>query len=76
MKSVYSAHRKSFFRRKLTMYRDEILTELWRVRDAYAARHHHSLREIVADLQKRQETPVSRLVDRRRRGKQSGRPTD
>ncbi len=58
------------------MYRDEILTELWKVRDAYAARHHHNLREIVADLQKQQERPVSRLVDRRRPGKQSGRPMD
>lgn len=47
------------------MYRDEILTELWKIRDAYAARHHHNLREIVADLQKRQEKPLSRLVDRR-----------
>ncbi len=46
------------------MYRDEILTELWKIRDAYATCHHHSLREIVADLQKRQQTPLSRLVDR------------
>lgn len=49
------------------MYRDEILTEVWRVRDAYAARHNHNLHEIVVDLQKRQQTPLSRLVDRRHR---------
>ncbi|MBN1359178.1 MAG: hypothetical protein JW993_01230 [Sedimentisphaerales bacterium] len=48
------------------MYRVEILTELRKIRDAYAARHHHNLREIVADLQNRQQNPLSRLVDRRR----------
>ncbi len=57
------------------MYQDEILTELWKFRDAYAMRHHHNLREIVADLQKRQETPVCRLVDRRR-SKETKRPAD
>ena len=48
-------------------YQDEIIVEVWKNRDAYAARYNHNLREIVADLQKRQETPFSRLVDRRRR---------
>jgi len=53
------------------MYRDEILTELWKVRNAYAARHDHDLHRIVADLQKRQQKPLSRLVDRRSRNKQA-----
>jgi len=48
-------------------YEDEIIAEVWKNRDAYAARHHHNLREIVADLQKRQQKPFSKLVDRRRR---------
>ena len=48
-------------------YEDEIIAEVWKNREAYAARHHHNLREIVADLQKRQQTPFSRLVDRRHR---------
>ena len=52
-------------------YQDEIIAEVWRNRDAYAARHHHDLHEIVADLQKRQRTPFSRLVDRRHRTKPS-----
>ncbi len=49
------------------MYEDEIIAEVWRNREAYAERHHHSLREIVADLQSRQEKPFSRLIDRRGR---------
>lgn len=52
-------------------YRDEIIDEVWKNREAYAARHHHDLNQIVADLQKRQETPFSRLVDRRQRTKPS-----
>ena len=47
------------------MYKDEIIAEVWRNRDAYARKHHHDLSEIVADLQKRQKKPFSRLVDRR-----------
>jgi hypothetical protein len=47
------------------VYRDEIITEVWRNRDAYAARHHYSLDEMVADLQERQKRPNCQLVDRR-----------
>jgi len=46
-------------------YQDEIITEVWKNREAYATRHHHNLREIVAALQKRQQKPFSILVDRR-----------
>ena len=48
-------------------YQDEIIMEVWKNREAYAARHHHDLREILADLQKRQQQPFSHLVDRRLR---------
>ena len=48
------------------MYRDEIIVEVWRNRDAYAARHHYSLDEMVADLQERQKQPDCKLVDRRK----------
>jgi hypothetical protein len=48
-------------------YEDEIIAEVWKNRDAYAARHHNNLGEIVADLQKRQQKPFSKLVDRRHR---------
>nr|VFK21241.1 MAG: hypothetical protein BECKLPF1236A_GA0070988_102943 [Candidatus Kentron sp. LPFa]VFK34660.1 MAG: hypothetical protein BECKLPF1236C_GA0070990_102893 [Candidatus Kentron sp. LPFa] len=48
------------------MYEDEIIVELWRNRDAYAAKHHHNLAEIVADLEARQKKPGCKLVDRRK----------
>jgi len=47
------------------MYKDEIITEVWRIRDEYAAENHHDLKEMVADLEKRQLHPHSILVDRR-----------
>lgn len=50
------------------MYRDEIIAEVWKNRDAYAATHHHKLAEIVADLQTRQKRRGCKLVDRRKQG--------
>lgn len=47
------------------IYRDEIIAEVWQNRDTYAAQHHNSLNEMVADLRKRQKRPGCRLVDRR-----------
>ncbi len=47
------------------MYRDEIIAEVWRNRDAYVEEHHHDLEEIVTDLRRRQEKHRERLVDRR-----------
>ena len=55
------------------MYRDEIIAEVWRNRDAYVEKHHHSLDEIVRALQDRQKTSPLKLIDRRkRRPKRSG----
>ena len=56
------------------MYSDEIIAEVWRNRDSYAEEHHHSLAEMVADLQARQKRPGCILVDRRDRTKASSRP--
>lgn len=47
------------------IYRDEIIAEVWRNRDAYAAQHHNNLNEMVADLRERQQRPGCKLVDRR-----------
>ena len=47
------------------MYKDDIIAEVWRNREEYAAEHHHSLDEIVADLQLRQQQHQDLLVDRR-----------
>ncbi len=55
------------------MYKDEIIAEVWRNRDAYAKKHHHNLAEMVADLQARQKSPHCELVDRRDRKKASRR---
>ena len=49
------------------MYKDEIIAEVWRNRDAYAREHHYDLSEIVADLQKREREHPQRVVDRRTR---------
>jgi hypothetical protein len=51
----------------MKMYKDEIIAEVWRNRDAYARAHHHDLNEIVADLRKREKEHPQRVVDRRAR---------
>ncbi len=56
------------------MYKDEIIAEVWRNREAYTEQHHHSLAEMVADLQARQKRPGCKLVDRRNRTGASSRP--
>jgi len=56
------------------MYKDEIIAEVWRNRDSYAEKHHHSLAEIVADLKARQKRRGCKLVDRKDRTKASSRP--
>ena len=46
------------------MHRDEIIAEVWRNREAYAKQHDHDLDKIVADLLRRQKTPLSKVVSR------------
>ena len=50
---------------------DDIIADVWANREAYAALHDHDLHKIVADLQKRQKTPFTHLVDRRQQTKTS-----
>jgi hypothetical protein len=50
------------------MYRDEVIEEVWRIRDEYVKAHHYSLDEIVEDLRCRQAEHPEKVVDRRRRG--------
>ena len=47
------------------MYQDKILSEVWRNRDAYVEKYHHNLDEILADLNKRQKSPLSVIVDQK-----------
>lgn len=49
------------------MYRDEVIEEVWRIRDEYVEQHHHSLDEIVEDLRRRQAEHPSRIADQRQR---------
>jgi hypothetical protein len=53
------------------MYKDEIISEVWRNRDAYARAHNYNLDEIVADLRKREQAHPDRIVDLRHRTKPS-----
>lgn len=47
------------------MYRDEIIGEVWKNREALAKRHNHDLHAIVVEMQRRQLAPLSELADRR-----------
>ncbi len=47
------------------MYKDGVIAEVWRNRDAYARKHHNNLDEIIADLRKREKSHPERIVDRR-----------
>ena len=46
------------------MYKDEIIAEVWKNRDAYAAKHNNDIARIAADLRKLQQKSGWRLVDR------------
>ena len=48
------------------MYSDEVIEEVWRNREAYAAEHDHDLDKIVCDLLRRQEADHAMVVDRRK----------
>ena len=69
-----SARLWNSFRRMKTMYKDEIIAEVWRNRDSYAEKHHHSLAQMAADLKVRQKRTECKLVDRRDRTKTSSCP--
>jgi hypothetical protein len=49
------------------MYHDEVIDEVWRIRDEYVKQHHYNLDEIVADLRRRQAEHPTRIVDRRQK---------
>ena len=46
------------------MYKDEIIAEVWKNRDAYAAKHNNDIARIAADLRKLQQKSGWRIVDR------------
>ena len=58
---------KSVYIETSSMHQNEIIAEVWKNREAFAKRHQHNFHKIVMDIQKRRKTPLSRLVDRKRR---------
>ncbi|MBN2130847.1 MAG: hypothetical protein JW741_15200 [Sedimentisphaerales bacterium] len=52
------------------MYKDEIIAEVWRNREAYVEQHEHDLKRIVQDLRRREQEHPSKVVDRRRERRQ------
>lgn len=48
------------------MAADEIIKELWRIKDEYAREHGYDLHRIFADFREREKQHPERLVDRRR----------
>jgi hypothetical protein len=58
------------------MYRDEVIEEVWRIRDEYVKQHHHRLDEIVEDLRRRQAEHQSRIVDRRKQRPSENPPSE
>lgn len=43
--------------------KDEIIQEVWRVKDAISARHHHDVKRLVNHLRSEQMSQGSRVVD-------------
>jgi len=54
------------------MYSDEIISEVWRNRDAYVEQHQHDMKQIINDLKKRQQNSQHKIVDRRTTEGKSG----
>jgi len=52
----------------MTKRKNEIMEEVWRNRDEFAREHHYNLDEMVAALQEMEKHPLSKVVDRRRKG--------
>ena len=48
------------------MMKNDIIEEVWRNRDEFAKRHNYNIDDMVAELQKSEQNPFSRLVDRRK----------
>ncbi len=46
--------------------KNDILEEVWRNRDEFAKQYNYNLNDMVSELQKLEQNPFSRLVDRRK----------
>ena len=43
--------------------KDEIIREVWKAKDAVAARHHHDVKRLVEHLRSEEKSSVVRVVD-------------
>ena len=48
------------------MMKNDIIEEVWRNRDEFAKQFNYNIDDMVAELQKSEQNPFSRLVDRRK----------
>ena len=48
------------------MMENDIIEEVWRNRDEFAKQHNYDLNDMVSELQKMEQKPFGRLVDRRK----------
>ena len=48
------------------MMKNDIIEEVWRNRDEFARQLNYNIDDMVAELQKSEQNPFSRLVDRRK----------
>ena len=46
------------------MYKDNIITKVWKVRDAYVKKYQYNLDNIVDDLCQKQNEHLNRLVNK------------
>jgi hypothetical protein len=55
--------------------KDEIIQEVWRAKDAIAARHEHSVKRLVEYLRAKDKSLETRVVDLHARRQAEGRTT-
>jgi hypothetical protein len=55
--------------------KDEIIQEVWRAKDAIAAKHKHNVEALVKHLRREEKNPSDRIVDLHARKENSAHPT-
>jgi len=58
------------------MMENDIIEEVWRNRDEFAKQYNYNLNDMVDELQKLEQNPFSRLVDRRKLAPNNANDTD
>ena len=58
-------HHLNFYREVRHVYKDDIITEVWKNRDEYVESQEHNLSKMIFDLKKREKQSTGIFVDRR-----------